>query len=152
MARFKNYDRLQTSCPPHSSSSADASLTSELNNFYAYFEAISSQQTKTAEAESKKTRPACLNDYRPVALTSVVMKCFERVKDYICSSLPRTLDTLQFACRPNHSMDDAIAHILHAALSHQDKKGSYVRLLFIVVVITYCTLYSYCILHFFKIV
>jgi len=23
--------------------------------------------------------PACLNDYRPVALTSVVIKCFERL-------------------------------------------------------------------------
>ncbi len=39
----------------------------------------------------KKTRPVCLNDYCPVALTSVVMKCFEwLVKDYICSSLPST--------------------------------------------------------------
>ncbi len=62
----------------------------------------------------KKTRPACLNDYHPVALTSVVMKCFEwLVKDYICSSLPSTLDPLQFAYRPNRSMEDAIAHILH---------------------------------------
>ncbi|XP_051554708.1 uncharacterized protein LOC127441387 [Myxocyprinus asiaticus] len=27
----------------------------------------------------KKPQPSCLNDYRPVALTSIVMKCFERL-------------------------------------------------------------------------
>lgn len=81
----------------------------------------------------KKTNPACLNDYRPVALTSVVMKCFERlIKDFICSSLPGSLDPLQFAYRPNRSTDDAISHVLHTTLSHLDiGKGNYARLLFI---------------------
>ena len=38
------------------------------------------------------------------------MKCFERqVKDDITSTLPATLDPLQFAYRPNRSTDDAIA-------------------------------------------
>ena len=51
-----------------------------------------------------------LNDYRPVALTSVIMKGFERlVKDHITSTLPDTLDPLQFAYRPNRSTDKAIA-------------------------------------------
>ena len=37
----------------------------------------------------KNASPACLNDYRPVALTSVVMKCFEMlIKHYICASPP----------------------------------------------------------------
>jgi hypothetical protein len=50
------------------------------------------------------------NDYCPVALTSVIMKCFERlVKDHITSTLPVTLDPLKFAYRPNRSTDDAIA-------------------------------------------
>lgn len=72
----------------------------------------------------KNASPACLNDYRPVALTSVVMKCFERlVKDYICSSLPSTLDPLQFAYRPNRSTDDAVCQVLHATLSHLDNRG-----------------------------
>ena len=36
-----------------------------------------------------------LNDYRPVALTSVIMKCLKRlVKNHITSSLPITLDPL----------------------------------------------------------
>jgi hypothetical protein len=37
----------------------------------------------------KKAKVTELNDYRPVALTSVIMKCFERlVKDHITSTLP----------------------------------------------------------------
>ncbi len=62
-------------------------------------------------------------------LTSVLKKCFEwLMKDYICSSLPSTLDPLQFAYRPNQSTEDAIAHILHAALSHLDNTIVHSRL------------------------
>uniref|UniRef100_A0A8K9XYQ4 Reverse transcriptase domain-containing protein n=1 Tax=Oncorhynchus mykiss TaxID=8022 RepID=A0A8K9XYQ4_ONCMY len=57
----------------------------------------------------KKSKVTELKDYRPVALTSVIMKCFERlVKDHITSTIPDTLDPLQFAHRPNRSTDDAI--------------------------------------------
>ncbi len=46
----------------------------------------------------KNNKPSNLNDYRPVALTSTVMKVFERfLKNHICSSIPVTLDPLQFA-------------------------------------------------------
>ncbi len=56
------------------------------------------------------SKPSCLNDYRPVSLTSTVMKVFERLlKNHICSSIPATLDPLQFAYRPNRSTDDAIS-------------------------------------------
>lgn len=48
----------------------------------------------------KKQQPACHNDHRPVAMTSIVMKCFERLmRDHITSSLPATIDSLQFAER-----------------------------------------------------
>ncbi len=81
----------------------------------------------------KNSKPSCLNDYRPVALTSTVMKVFERLlKKHICSSIPATLDPLQFAYRPNRSTDDAISQVLHSSLTHIDRKnGNYVRLLFI---------------------
>ncbi len=79
----------------------------------------------------KNSKPSCLNDYRPVALTSTVMKVFERLlKKHICSSIPATLDPLQFAYRPNRSTDDAISQ--HSSLTHIDStNGNYVRLLFI---------------------
>ena len=66
----------------------------------------------------KNTKVTCMSDYRSVALASVIMKCFERlVKSLICSSLPPTLDPLQFANRSNRSTDDAIALTVHTALS-----------------------------------
>ncbi len=79
------------------------------------------------------SKPSCLNDYHPVSLTSIVMKVFERLlKNHIYSSIPVTLDPLQFAYRPNRSTDDAISQILHSSLRHIDRKnGNYVRLLFI---------------------
>ncbi len=61
----------------------------------------------------KKSPVSCLNDYRPIALTPIIMKCFERlVMHNIKTSLPNTLDPLQFAYRPNRSTDDAISWLL----------------------------------------
>ncbi len=80
----------------------------------------------------KKSPVSCLNDYRPIALTPIMMKCFERlVMQKIKNSLPNTLDPLQFAYRPNRSTDDAISSTLHLALTHLENKDSYVRMLFI---------------------
>ena len=51
---------------------------------------------------TRNTKATFLNDYRPVALTSVAMKCFERlVMAHINTIIPETLDPLQFAYRPN---------------------------------------------------
>ncbi len=49
----------------------------------------------------------------------------------IKTSIPNTLDPLQFAYRPNRSTDDAISSTLHLALTHLENKDSYVRMLFI---------------------
>jgi gmma-aminobutyric acid receptor subunit gamma/cGMP-dependent protein kinase 2 len=80
----------------------------------------------------KKAKVTNLNNYRPIALTFVIMKCFERlVKDHITSNLPDILDPLQFAYHSNRSTDDTIAITLHTALTYLDKRNNYVRLLFI---------------------
>jgi hypothetical protein len=80
----------------------------------------------------KKAKVTELNYYRPIALTSVIMKCFERlVKDLITSTLPDILDPLQFAYHPNRSTDETIAITLHTALSHLDKRNTHLRMLFI---------------------
>ena len=80
----------------------------------------------------KKTAPSCFNDYRPVALTPIIMKCFERlVMSQIKSILPPTLDPFQFAYRAKRSTEDAICSALHPALTHLEKRDSYVRMLFI---------------------
>ncbi|KAI4889637.1 hypothetical protein NFI96_003621 [Prochilodus magdalenae] len=68
----------------------------------------------------------------PVALTPIIMKCFERVVlSHIQSSIPNTTDPLQYAYRSNRSTSDAIAAALHVSLSHLENKDSYVRILFI---------------------
>ena len=80
----------------------------------------------------KNTKMVCLNYYRPEALTFVAMKCFERlVMAHINTIIPETLDPLQFEYHPNRSTDDAISIALHTALSHLDKRNTYVRMLFI---------------------
>ncbi|KAI5619000.1 gastrula zinc finger protein XlCGF28.1-like [Silurus asotus] len=89
-------------------------------------------KTTTIVPVPKKSSVSCLNDYRPVALTPIVMKCFERlVMRHIKTQLPPSLDPMQFAYRPNPSTDDAISTTLHLALTHLDNKDSYVRMLFI---------------------
>ncbi len=80
----------------------------------------------------KKNKITCLNDWRPVALTPIFSKCFEKlVREHICSVLPASLDPLQFAYRSNRSTDDAIAFTLHTALTHLENKNTYVRMLFV---------------------
>ena len=58
------------------------------------------------------------------------MKCFERLVMAHNTSIPETLDPLQFAYRPNRSTD-AISILLHTVLSHLDNRKTYVRMLFI---------------------
>ena len=51
----------------------------------------------------KEAKVTCLNDYLPVALTSVAMQCFGLlwlVMAHINGILPDTLDPLKFAYRP----------------------------------------------------
>ncbi len=79
----------------------------------------------------KKSPVSCLNDYRPIALTPIIMKCFERlVMHNIKTRLLNTLDSFQIAYCPNRSTDDAISSTHHLALTHLKYKD-YDRMLFI---------------------
>ncbi|KAK3550067.1 hypothetical protein QTP86_019168, partial [Hemibagrus guttatus] len=87
----------------------------------------------------KKSHISSLSDYRPVALTPVVMTCFEKlVRSHITSLLPANFDSHQFAYRGNRSTEDSVATALHAALSHLEKQGSYVQMLFV----DYCSAFN----------
>src|SRR4029434_5254644 len=80
----------------------------------------------------EKTTASTPNDYRPVALTPIIMKCFEKlVRNHITTSLPPTFDSHQFAYRANRATEDAIATALHTTLTHVEQRGNYARLLFI---------------------
>ncbi|KAK0131206.1 putative RNA-directed DNA polymerase from transposon BS [Merluccius polli] len=66
-------------------------------------------KTSTIIPVPKKPRTTGLNDFRPVALTSVVMKSFERlVLSHLKDITDPFLDPLQFAYRANRSVDYAV--------------------------------------------
>src|SRR4029434_8916232 len=80
----------------------------------------------------KKSSITGLNDNRPVALTSVVMKSFERlVLTHLKGITGPLLDPLQFAYRANRSVEDAVNMGLHYILQHLDSPGTYARMLFV---------------------
>lgn len=71
------------------------------------------------------------NNYRPVVLTSHLMKTLERLVLYHLRPLvSSSLDPLQFAYRHNIGVDDTIIFLLHSSLSHLEKTGSTVRIMF----------------------
>ncbi|MCI4374997.1 hypothetical protein PGIGA_G00103990 [Pangasianodon gigas] len=83
-------------------------------------------KTTTIIAVLKKSSMSCLNDYRPVALTPIIRKCFEQlVMKFIKSSLHTSMDPFQSAYSPNCSTDDAISATIHLSLTHLDKKDNY---------------------------
>ena len=80
----------------------------------------------------KKYTASCLNDYRPVALTSVVMKTLEHlVLQFLKSIIDPLLDQFQFAYRNNRSVDDAVAIRLFYVLKHIDSPNTYAMILFV---------------------
>ena len=73
-----------------------------------------------------------MNDLRPVALTSVPMKCLERLVLYeLRKVFDRFQDPLQFAYRSKRSVDDAILIFLDNIYKHIDIPRNYCRILFI---------------------
>lgn len=80
----------------------------------------------------KNSCPQDNNDYRPVALTSNVMKSFEKI---IIRELRRGvepyLDQYQFAYKKNCGTNDAISTLMHLVLKHLERPAAYARILFI---------------------
>ena len=80
----------------------------------------------------KKAKVSTMNDYRPVALTSVAMKVFEHIMlRYLKSSTAGLLDPHQFAYQTNRSVDDAVALGLHYVMNHLEQPSTYARILFV---------------------
>ena len=73
-----------------------------------------------------------MNDLRPIALTSVLMKSLERI--VLSLFLPRVqphLDPHQFAYRSKRGVEDAIVLFTHNIYKHLDQPKTYVRTMFI---------------------
>ena len=79
----------------------------------------------------KKPRAKALNDFRPVALTSILCKCMERViVGELTTTIGESLDPLQFAYKPKRGVEDATLHLLDTVTKHLDSQNSLVRILF----------------------
>lgn len=86
---------------------------------------------QTDRQSQYNSHPKELNDYRPVALTSHVMKTFERLLlKLLRPQVQRAEDPLQFAYREKVGVDDAIIYLLHRAHSHLDMGSGAVRVMF----------------------
>lgn len=78
---------------------------------------------------SEKGRPTEPKDYRPVALTSHVMKVLDRLILHQISP-QHAQDPLQFAYREKIGVEDAVLYLQYQALSYLDKGRCAVRILF----------------------
>ena len=80
----------------------------------------------------KNSKASELNDFRPVALTSIVAKCFESI---LCAHLKRDvmnqLDPLQFAYKSKRGVDDACLTLMNLVTKHLQEPSSSVRILMI---------------------
>lgn len=72
---------------------------------------------------SKSLAAKSMNDYRPVALTLVFMKCFEQlVLAYIKDSYDISVDVQQYAYRKNRYVSDSAPAIIHSTLIHLESR------------------------------
>lgn len=73
-----------------------------------------------------------IHDFRPVALTSLVMKTFEKlVKQQILKQVEDQLDPFQSAYRAGRGVEDAILTRLNVLAQHLEASKTHARLLFI---------------------
>ena len=80
----------------------------------------------------KKEKVLCNNDLRPVTLTSIIMKCFEKIfLRCLLAEVHPSLDSHQFAYKKGRSTEDAILLMLHQLYYHLDTPKNYAIILFI---------------------
>jgi hypothetical protein len=73
----------------------------------------------------KRPVVSCMNDLRPVALTSIPMKVCERLfKKSLSQYVTGMLDPLQFAYQSQRSCSDAILVVLESLYSHLERTSS----------------------------
>lgn len=85
------------------------------------------QKTNIIIPVPKISAVTVLND-RPIALTPIIMKCFEKL---IPSNIKASIPPSQFAYKANRSTDDAISLVLHTVLTHLENPNTYARMLFV---------------------
>lgn len=79
-------------------------------------------------AVPKSNCPKVLNDFRPIALTSIVMKTFEiLVKSEVIMRTQPDMDALQFAYRPHRGVEEATATLLNMIFKYLEGRDTHAR-------------------------
>ena len=89
---------------------------------------------KTAEIIPVPKKPMFtdMNNLRPVALTPIIMKCFERlVLKLLKTEVELQLDPLQFAYKTKRGVEDAVLVFVNNVLKHMESPKTFIRILFI---------------------
>ena len=81
---------------------------------------------------AKTKSPKVLNDFRPIALTSLVMKVLEKlVKKEVLKQVKGLLDPLQFAYQAGRGVEDATLFLINVLVKHLEAPKTHARLLFV---------------------
>ena len=82
--------------------------------------------------EPKHNRPKEMNDLRPVALTSVHMKCLEKILlNHLLTEVSSCLDLNLFADQPRTGVYHALLTIINSILKHLERTSTFVKIVFI---------------------
>ena len=80
----------------------------------------------------KKPNARDLNDFRPIALTPLLAKCYEKIiRSRLMSNVSDKLDTYQFAYKARRGAEDACLTLFNLISKHLENSKSYLRILFI---------------------
>ena len=138
--RFKTINQRKSSGPDNVSGRLLKSCAEQLCGIFRFIFQMSLNLQKvpriwkeaTIVPVAKNNTPKTLNDFRPVALTSVVMKSFERiVKCLILNQVHDKLDPLQFAYRAGRGVEDATLTLLSLIVKHLKGTKTHARVLYI---------------------
>ena len=89
-----------------------------------------------------------MKDFRPIALTSILSKCMERiVSNKLTLCVKDSLDPFQFAYRAGRGVEDATVTLVHHVTSHLDQAGTSARILFMDMSAAFNTIQHYILLE-----
>ena len=137
---FKKVNIYKASGPDRISGRVLKSCYTELSSVFTFMFNLSLStgkipiKWKTSEIipVPKKHAFVTMNDLRPVALTSIIMKCFEKiVLNLLREEVNKKLDPMQFAYKAKRSVEDAVLVFVNSILKHLETPHTYVRTLFV---------------------
>ena len=80
----------------------------------------------------KNSKPKEMNDLWPVAMTSIHMKCLEKlIITRLLPDVTELLDERHFAYHPHKSTEDAVLTMLNGIYEHLEHAGTYVKIMFV---------------------